>query len=365
MKFLKRLVKVFLLGAAGISGSFAAVLIMILVLVALGAGMAASQVPDSGQPQLEYFYGDPLSEHRLASLPINGLILGSRDETTGFFELFSEFGLVYGYEVKQKLLSLADNDAIQGVILEINSPGGTIYGTQAIVDGIDYYRQETDKPIIVHIGSVAASGGYWVAAAGDRVYADAGTAIGSIGIISGPFKYYDDVVAESGGAFLGGVDTRGGIETEFITAGFSKDLGNPYRRMTDQERQVLQRNVDGAYNSFVTLVADQRGLQESYVRDRVGALIFTDIVATELGLIDGSSSRESAYHSLADMTGADEPDFQILRDRGVQTFFDTLVANLQRSSLGLLAIGGYNPPSACPFDALALAYYGNVGSLCP
>jgi protease IV len=113
-----------------------------------------------------------------------------------------------------------DDLSLHGVVLEINSPGGAICGARAIADDVSYYRSKAKKPIYAHVEGLAA---YWAASAADKVIADYGSDIGSIGVIMGPFKYYNTVVNEDSGLFDGGVITQNGIESVSITAGKPKD----------------------------------------------------------------------------------------------------------------------------------------------
>jgi protease IV len=266
---------------------------------------------------------------------------------------------VYGYEIKDTLVKLAEDDSIQGVILEINSPGGTIFGTQAIVDGVAEYQNQTGKPVIAFIGSMAASGGYWAAASADEIIADSGTAVGSIGVILGPIKYYDDVVSESGGAFIGGVETRGGIETEFITGGFAKDLGNPYRRITDRERRSLQAGVDNYYDTFVQYVAERRGLSESVIRESIGALVYDEIQAIELGLVDQRANKQAAFLIAAQAADLPEDDFAVLGQKRRTGLF----SSWSGAALSLLNQRG-SGSAYCTLSTVVLAFHGNSAALC-
>jgi protease-4 len=123
----------------------------------------------------------------LLSIQVSGMIIGSEQDSAGGFSA----DYTSGYSVKEKLLAAAEDDTISGVVLEVNSPGGTIYGARAIADGVTGYKEKTGKPVYTYVEGQAASGGYWAAAATDEIIADYGSDIGSIGVIMGPFQYYD------------------------------------------------------------------------------------------------------------------------------------------------------------------------------
>jgi protease IV len=360
--FFKQIIKLVVFIFSGVSTfvlSFVMIFFLLLVFVAALAA-SADGVSESQDLKLEHVFGEVGSSNRLVSLKINGLILGDKGDTSPLLEFLSEFGVVYGYEIKDTLIKLADDDSIQGVVLEINSPGGTIFGTQAIVDGVAEYKQRTGKPVLAFVGSMAASGGYWAAASADEILADTGTAIGSIGVVMGPIKYYDQVISESGGAFMGGVETRGGIETEYITAGFSKDLGNPYRRLTDRERQALQVSVDNYYNLFVSYVAEQRDVSETLLRSTVGALILDEGQAISYGLVDQRANKQEAFSQLARLANLPADDFEVLQQKRRGGFFNSLT-----DAAAAFSSGSNKPAAYCSLSTTVLAFHGNVAALCP
>jgi len=325
-----------------------------LVLIAVIAG----SLSDSELEEQQVVYGSEDADHTFVSIPINGVIMGDRASTSDWLDLLSESGVVYGYEVKEQLHKLAKDDEVAGVILEINSPGGTIFGSKAIADGVAHYRERTNKPVVAFISNMAASGGYWSAVSADYILADAGTTVGSIGVIFGPFKYYDGVTSEDGGAFIGGVETTGGIETEYITAGNSKDLGNPYRRLTGQERAHLQNMVDGSYEQFVSYVAERRNIESAVIRNSLGALIFDEIQAKEAGLIDATGSKESAYDFLATKAGVESQNYKVIRKIGPEAVLQSLLAHV-----GFIS-GRQTKNPLCTLQSNALVYYGSTAVQC-
>ncbi|MCA9370270.1 S49 family peptidase [Candidatus Woesebacteria bacterium] len=334
-------------------------LIISLIFAAAVISVAVSGASDaefSGDERAYSFVaGQRDADTTFVSIPVRGVILGEPAETEQFLGSFLSEGVVYGYEIKEELYDLARDDDVAGVILELNSPGGTIYGSQAIADGVAYYTETTGKPVHAFISSTAASGGYWVAASADTITADMGTSIGSIGVIMGPFKYYNGVIGEDGGAFVGGVETSGGVETEYITAGAYKDIGNPYRQMSEEERVVLQQGVDNAYTQFVQYIASQRQLEPAVITGQIGALVYDEIQAEELGLIDSRGSKQAAYTLLAQSVGIEE--YQIVTsDRG--GVFDTLFSEVRARFPQQRAAG-------CLFSRnTILAYHGSPNSLC-
>lgn len=330
-----------------------------VVIMGMTIGGLSSLVSEDSLDSIDATYvfhaGDATSRQKLLSIPIEGVILGEPSENDWTAWLSGD-GVTYGYSIKEELMTAAAKDEVDGVILEFHSPGGTIFGSQAIADGVAEYRQATGKPVYAFVGSMAASGAYWAAAATDKIYADAGTSIGSIGVIYGPFKYYDGVISEDGGAFMGGVVTQNGIESQYITAGTSKDLGNPYRRLTESEVTVLQADVDNAYDQFVNFVAANRKLSAFTIRSAIGALIYDESQAQTLGLIDATANRDEVYQELAQAANLDS--YQVVRSSQDSSFWSQLMMSLTRPETPRTTT------RFCPFATNVLALAGASTQWC-
>lgn len=258
--------------------------------------------------------GDEKSKNKILSIKIDAPIL---TESVSDNYLLSG-GYVYGYTIKEELMKAADNDEIKAVILEINSPGGTIVGSKAISDGIAYYREKTQRPVFAYVQDMAASGAYWAAAATDKIIADTGSLTGSIGVLFGPFEYYDKLVS------VGSVTAQNGIDIYYITGGEYKDLGNPLRRITDEELKTLQRDVNYEYDVFVNHVASRRGIDPTAIKQDVKALLYGVKTAREYKLIDMEGSRETAYSELAKEANLGT-DYQIIRQERNFDVFSALL----------------------------------------
>ncbi|MEZ5232133.1 MAG: S49 family peptidase [Acidimicrobiales bacterium] len=242
-----------------------AVLGLILVIGVAISGVSTTAA-DSALPTT-FVAGDEGNANKLLAVPVTGVILGEQTEEAGLFSALT--GVTYGYQVKADLEEAATRNDIKGVVLEMDTPGGTIFGSKAIADAVATYRERTGRPVLAHVRGLSASGGVYAMAGADSIVADHGTLVGSIGVIFGPINEYDNVIATEGGLLGGGVETTGGITEYYITAGTGKDLGNPYRPRTDDERKVLQQGVDNNYNALVQHVAAGRGIDEAAIRDKL------------------------------------------------------------------------------------------------
>ncbi|MDR2355254.1 MAG: signal peptide peptidase SppA [Clostridiales Family XIII bacterium] len=175
-----------------------------------------------------------------------------------------------------------------GLILFVDSPGGGVYESDALYLKLREYKDSTDRPVYAVMGSMAASGGYYVSAAADRIYANRNTWTGSIGVTM------DTMIDLSG--FL----DRYGVKTETITAGRNKAMGSNFEPMTDEQRDIFQGLVDAAYDQFTGIVAEARALDLAYVRELADGRIYTAAQAAEKGLIDDFGDVFTALDDMQD-----------------------------------------------------------------
>src|SRR5262245_22870706 len=154
-----------------------------------------------------------------------------------------------------------DNPSVAAVVLRINSPGGVVAPTQEIFAAVERVRA-AGKPVVASMGSVAASGGYYVAVAANRIYANPGTLPASIGVVMQL-------------ANVGGLLKKVGVEYVVVKGGAYKERGNIARPMELEERQALQSLLDDVHRQFVKAVAERRGLDEKTVRGFADGRIFS------------------------------------------------------------------------------------------
>ncbi|MEE4359482.1 MAG: S49 family peptidase [Desulfococcaceae bacterium] len=331
--------------------------------VGMGIAMKGGDFKNlAGEEASDYSYisGKKESRNYLLALSVEGIILGSPSYDMGSM---GWMGVTYGYEIQKALKEAAGDNDVKGIFLHMQTPGGTIFGSMAISEGIKAFQKETGKPVLVYIEGLAASGGVMSMVGADAVYADYGSMIGSIGVIGGMLTYYDRPTAIDGGLFGKGVVTEGGIEQTVISAGRSKDLGNPFRRPTEEEIRTLQENIGREYENFVRHVALHRNMDEKMITEKMGAQIFDNESAHSFGLIDGTLNRKGAIAKLAEMAGTGE-DFQLVRiKKDRNKFWQEL----------LLSLGNDSRPAAqqavrqdiCrAVSSLPLAWHGDLDRLC-
>jgi protease-4 len=189
----------------------------------------------------------------------------------------------------QQLTKYKDDQAIKAVVLRIDSPGGGVASSQEIYEEVKRTRA-SGKLVVASLGSVAASGGYYIACVADRIFANAGTITGSIGVI---------VQLASAEELLRKV----GVESTIITSGPFKDSGNPTRALRPEERQIFQALVDDVYQQFVEAVASGRSLALDQVRQAADGRIYTGRQAKDLRLVDELGSFQDAVAYAAATSG--------------------------------------------------------------
>ena len=175
-------------------------------------------------------------------------------------------------EPVRQLREMREDDKIAAVVLRIESPGGAVAPSQEIYQEVLRFRA-AGKPVIASIGTVGASGGYYIASAAEKIFANSGSITGSIGVI---FQF---------GQFYKLMD-KIGVSFETIKSGKYKDVGNPNRAMTDGERQYMQNLIDDTYEQFLTDVSIGRTMALDTVRRLAEGKIYTGRQAKKVGLVD-------------------------------------------------------------------------------
>src|SRR5690625_4742754 len=188
----------------------------------------------------------------------------------------------------------AEDPTVKAIVLEVDSPGGTVPETAEIHRKIVELQQNYDKPIYVSMGSMAASGGYYVSAPADKIFAESSTLTGSIGVIMESIN-------------VAGLVDKYGIEFNTIKSGKHKDIMSPSREMTEEEHEIMQSMIDEMYDEFVDIIVDGRDLSESHVREIGDGRIYTGKQAIEVGLVDEIGSRDDTIFQMIDDYGLQDP----------------------------------------------------------
>lgn len=214
---------------------------------------------------------DLSTEDRIALIRVEGVILDSQSTVT-------------------ELKRFGENPSIKAIVLRIDSPGGGVVPSQEIYDAVQRVRNKNSKAVIASMGTVAASGGYYIAAATDRIMANPGTLTGSIGVIMET-------------ANVEGLLKKIGVEGIVVKSGKFKDVGSPLRKMSDEEHALLQSVMDDVHKQFIDAVAEGRAMEVSVVQALADGRIFTGRQAKDVKLVDELGNLEDAIQLAADLAG--------------------------------------------------------------
>ncbi len=190
----------------------------------------------------------------------------------------------------RQIKKYADDNSVKAIVLRIDSPGGAVAPSQEIYSEILKFRKDSNKIVVTSMGNLAASGGYYIACASDKIIANPGTLTGSIGVIM-TFSNIEELMKKIG------------LKTEVIKSGEFKDIGSPMREFTEKEKKLLQGVIDDVYDQFVNAVAVGRNIGVEKVKELSDGRIFTGRQAFEMGLVDKLGSFEEAIKLTAELVG--------------------------------------------------------------
>ncbi len=265
-------------------------LLGLLVLAVIGVSLLTSLALDSGW----------LGGERVAVIRIEGVIMDSR-------------------ETIEELRRFRDNPNIKAVVLRIDSPGGGVVPSQEIHTEVLKARKDGRLKVVASMGNLAASGGYYIAAATDKIVANPGTLTGSIGVIMEL-------------ANVQGLLEKVGVQSVVIKSGRYKDLASPFRAMSKEDRGLLQNVLDDVHDQFIQAVAAGRALKVEEVRPLADGRIFTGRQARTAKLVDELGDLQDAIKLAARLVGI-EGEPRVVEPRKRFSLRDLL----ENSFLGRLA----------------------------
>jgi len=223
--------------------------------------------------------------------------------------------------ITSHLVKFRKDPDIKAIILKINSPGGGIAPSQEIYREIE--RTIPEKKVVVFMGSLAASGGYYIAAAADKIVASPGTITGSIGVIM-EFLRLEDLL------------NKIGVDLEIVKSGEFKDMGSPDRKLTEREREMLKEMIMDMQNQFVEAIVRGRRLPLEQVQQIADGRIFSGTRAKELGLVDVLGNFEDAVELTKDLAGIKGEASLVYARKSRLEALDLLIKTGVRSIAGAL-----------------------------
>lgn len=207
---------------------------------------------------------------------------------------------------------LQSDEKNRGILLYIDSPGGGVYQSDEVYLALCDYKK-SGKTVEAYMGSLAASGGYYISCAADKIYANRNTLTGSIGVIAGT------------SIDLTGLMQKYGIKATTITAGKNKNMFNYNSPLTDEQRAIMQSVADDAYDQFTSIVALSRHLSVADVKKLADGRIYTAHQAVANGLVDHIGTWDDAAKDIAKKCGNPDMDIVTYRYERDESFFDKLL----------------------------------------
>jgi len=292
---------------------------LLLLLYFTGVLVGLAQV--LSRKSSEGFFGmnkSQAGESVIVIVPVSGMIT------------VSEQGQILGSSSSDRLVrhlkALSEREEVKAVVLRINSPGGSVGAVQEVYDEV-LRLKKAGKKVVVSMGDVAASGGYYIAAPADKILADPGTLTGSIGVILQVGNFQE-------------LFKKIGVKIEAIKSAEHKDIASPFRTMTESERKILQSVISDAYGQFVQAVVQGRKLPLEKVLTLADGRIYTGNQARAQGLIDDLGNLETAITQAQEIAGIkDKPRviydedpwgriFTMFSQKSSAKIWDSTLANL-------------------------------------
>lgn len=233
----------------------------------------------------------PKTNNKIAVIPIEGMITsGSIIENP-----LIRTGSVSSSAIINYIEKAESDDSIKGIIFEINSPGGTVVASKEIADKI----KKVKKPTVAWIREIGTSGAYWVASASDKIIVDEMSLTGSIGVVSSYLEF-------------SGLMEKYGINYESLTAGEYKDTGSPYKKLTNKERELFQKQLNEVYNFFINEIKKNRNLKND---NFANGMFFLGIEAKDMGLVDDIGGKDLAVKTVKELAGIKEAELVTFKER--------------------------------------------------
>jgi len=269
-------------------GIFLSLVFIGLVFVAVSFIIFASALKRGGGEYISSGSGD-----KIAIVEINDVIMSSE-------------------KTVEQIKKFREDKSIKAIILRINSPGGGVAASQEIYEEVKRTR-DSGKIIVVSMGSIAASGGYYIAVGSSLIIANPGTLTGSIGVIAQFISIKD--LAE-----------KLGISQTTIKSGSLKDAGSPFKQMNDSDKAYFQDVVDNSFMQFLDVVAVERKMDKEMLLKYANGRVFTGLQAKEYGLIDSLGTFEDAIRITSKMAGI-EGEPRIVREKKRFSVFEELLGS--------------------------------------
>ncbi|MGB9874106.1 MAG: signal peptide peptidase SppA [Hydrogenobacter sp.] len=227
----------------------------------------------------------------------------------------------------KKIEKAKEDKSVKALVLRVDSPGGSVGASQEIYRALERFK-ESKKPIVVSMGNVAASGGYYISVPADYIYANPGTITGSIGVIIQHIDYRELL-------------NRIGVSATAIKTGKFKDTLSPFRKLTEEEKEYLESTIEDAYQQFISAILKYRSgkISEEKLKSIADGRIMTGLMAQKVGLVDGIGNIEDAIDMAKKLSRAEKAKVFYMEDRKgfLRRFLGANLPHLDLNQYGTMA----------------------------
>ncbi|HEV2094530.1 MAG TPA: signal peptide peptidase SppA [Rubrobacter sp.] len=294
-----------MVGGLAALGLLGLAVVSVVLLVALGAGGGAVGGASPVVYEEEYVSGE--GTDKVAVIPVQGAIASGESALGGAQPTVTPEGLA------DALGQAADDERVRAVVLEVNSPGGGVTASDEMHQSIVDFKKKTGKPVVVSMQDTAASGGYYISTPADSIVANETTLTGSLGVIF-QLNNFEELA------------DKYGYKQVVIKSGKFKDIGNAFREVTPEEREIFQSLVDESYAEFVDVISTGRDIPEDRVREIADGRIYSGQRAKELGLVDSLGGLDEASAEARELANAGQAT--VVRYVQPPSFTDALLSGL-------------------------------------
>jgi protease IV len=229
-----------------------------------------------------------------------------------------DFTILESGPFNEQIRKYREDKSIKAIIIRMNTPGGGVAASQEMYEEVKKTR-ESGKPVVISIGSIGASGGYYVACAGNTIIANSGSLVGSIGVIISIINIKD--LAE-----------KLGIDDLTIKSGNLKDAGNPFREANEKDKEYFQDLVNNTFDQFLDVVARERNLDKEYLLPYANGRVFTGEQSKNIGLIDKVGTFDDAIATASEMAGI-EGEPTIVKEKKRTSLIERILDSFTRSEI--------------------------------
>ena len=311
----------------GIASMFSSVvkilfaIVGILFLVSFISELSIGDQETTTYQEVLYGYGP----ETIAVIDLNGMILDAVPQ--GPFDYVTESQLITPRRVLKLFEGIKADPNVKAVVLRINSRGGSVTASDEIYQTIKRFREETQIPVIISQGEIAASGGYYISLAGDTIVSDTTTLTGSIGVIASMLNFQE-------------LANEYGVKEIAVTSGDNKNFFSPFQEMSEEERSIMQRLIDEAYVQFLSRIRESRNVNELVLTELADGRPLTGKQAYEAQLVDELGNLYDSVELARRETGY--PDAQVVEytDQGI---FESLFGVVSKPLMNKLPLTFLDP----------------------